>query len=297
VLNALDTDRFRPVDVFIDKRGQWHVFGIPKQPARILNKLDVAFNALHGQFGEDGRVQHILARSGVPYTGSAAAAAATSMNKISAKGLLRQADIKMPQHVVYSPGHDARRKAEKALDLLGAPVVIKPIGRGSSIGVSVAYTVADAAGAIERAATGGSRVLIEEQIRGREATCGIIRHFRGAEYYSLLPVEIQPANEYALFDYHAKYGGGALERCPGNFSAQESATLQERASRVHHALGLGQYSRSDFVIAHDAIYFLEVNTLPGLSSASLMPRSMEAVGSSLPELVTHLITTARNRSS
>jgi D-alanine--D-alanine ligase len=293
VLDALDTDRFRPVDVFIDRRGQWHVFGIPKSPARVLNKIDVAFNALHGQYGEDGRVQHILARSGVPYTGSSAAAAAKSMNKISAKSLLREVGIAMPQHVVYSPSDSAQRKANKAHDLLGAPVVVKPIGRGSSIGVSITYTRADTAAALEAAGADGSRVLIEERVRGREATCGILRDFRGARHYSLLPVEIQPHNADALFDYGAKYEGESLEVCPGNFSWQESIALQDSARRVHVSLGLGQYSRSDFILSGDTIYFLEVNTLPGLSSASLLPRSVDAVGSSLTELVTHVITTTR----
>jgi len=122
-------------------------------------------------------------------------------------------------------------------------------------------------------------VMIEEYIRGTEATCGVIDGFRGVDRYALLPVEI----------VSPKYPGVSQELCPGRFSDEESKEIQRHAVLAHDALGSRHYSRSDFIISRNGIYALEVNTLPSLTPESLFPKSLEAVGSSLPEFLDHII--------
>jgi D-alanine-D-alanine ligase len=136
-------------------------------------------------------------------------------------------------------------------------------------------------------------VMIEEFIKGREATCGVIDNFRGKKTYSLLPVEILKAQNSRFFDYNAKYSGQSREICPGNFTEEEKEGIQAISILAHEVLGLSHYSRSDMIIhPKKGIYLLETNTLPGLTSESLFPRSLEAVGCNLPHFLDHLITLA-----
>ena len=135
--------------------------------------------------------------------------------------------------------------------------------------------------------------MVEENIKGREATCGVVDKFRGNDFYSLLPIEIIKPEKSDFFDYEAKYCGGSQEICPGNFSRDEKEAIQELAVAAHKVLGLRHYSRSDFIISPGrGIYILEVNTLPGLTAESLLPKSLQAVGCSLPDFLDHLITLA-----
>jgi len=118
----------------------------------------------------------------------------------------------------------------------------------------------------------------------------VVDNFRNEEIYSLLPVEIRKSNDSAFFDYQAKYGGKSEEICPGNFTVAEKKIIQNMAKEAHQALGLRHYSRSDFIInPRRGIYILETNTLPGLTSESLLPKSLKAVGCSLPDFLDHLI--------
>ena len=125
-------------------------------------------------------------------------------------------------------------------------------------------------------------VLIEEFIKGKEATCGVVEKFREEPIYSLLPVEIIAPKDFDFFDFEAKYSGKSSEVCPGNFSAKENETIQKMAKEVHKILGLRHYSRTDFIVnPKRGVYVLEANTLPGLTKESLFPKSLKAVGSSL----------------
>jgi D-alanine-D-alanine ligase len=122
---------------------------------------------------------------------------------------------------------------------------------------------------------------------------GILEHFRGQPFYQLPEIEIVPPPKSSFFSIDVKYSGETDEICPGRFHRDEKDELLEAALLVHQALGLRQYSRSDFIVAPEGVYFLEVNTLPGLTSQSLFPRAMQAVGSNYKELILHLLDTAR----
>ena len=137
------------------------------------------------------------------------------------------------------------------------------------------------------------KVLVEEYIKGREATVGVIDDFRGEKTYALMPVEIIPPPEHSFFNYEAKYGGKSIERVPGNFTQEEKNELTNTARAVHEGLGLSHYSRSDFILSPRGLYFLEVNTLPGLTDESLLPKAVAAIGSRLPDFLEHVLDLAQ----
>lgn len=282
---------YRPLDIFIDRHGQWHIEGVPLEPSALHTKIDVAFNALHGSYGEDGKVQALLEAHGIPCTGSDALSSAVGMNKILSKKVFAHHGIKSPywreidsREVKSDPDMVARELFATFL----LPAVVKPVSSGSSVGVSIVRDFASLSPALLAAAVHGDTILVEEFIPGIEATCGVIEGFRGHELYALPPVEIRP--HAGFFDYEAKYQGKSHEIVPATFAESIKKSLEELARMVHRALGLRHYSRSDFIIhPRRGIYVLEVNTLPGLTDESLIPKSLRAVGSDTHELIDHLI--------
>ena len=292
VIDALG-DRYEVLDIFIDRDGVWHHQGIPVKPENVFKRVDVIFNALHGAYGEDGTVQKILDQFNVPYTGSKALASAVGMNKVLSKKVYQSRKLKTPLHVVVSKGENPVDAAKKVFRTFSMPAVVKPVSGGSSVGTSIAKTLADLEQAIEEAWKYSDQALVEEFISGREATCGVVDNFRQEKIYALLPIEIIKPKEAAFFDYNAKYSGKSLEICPGNFSSEEKKIIQEMSQAAHEALGLRHYSRSDFIIhPKRGIYILETNTLPGLTSESLLPKSLSAIGCSLADFLDHLINLA-----
>ncbi|MDP3661271.1 MAG: D-alanine--D-alanine ligase [bacterium] len=290
VLAHIPRERFLPFDVFIDRAGVWHENGLARRPEVILRNTDVAFNALHGEWGEDGGVQEILDAFGARYTGSGRFASRLAMQKAFAKSALEKQGVRTPVWRVLHIGDAAGDSAVALHRSFPQPSVIKPAGLGSSVGVSIVRTIPEIADALARAFAVSGIVLVEEYIDGKEATVGMIDGFRGQELYALLPIEIVPAKGSSFFDYDAKYGGQSQEICPGRFTKEESTELQNVAAHVHRTLGLRHYSRSDFIIhPRRGIYFLEVNTLPGLTPESLLPKSLTAVGSSLSEFLAHVL--------
>jgi len=296
VLNHFSREKYEVIDIFISEDGTWHIHGLPKNEHDALHTLDVVVNAMHGEYGEDGKVQSVLDHMKVPYTGSQAFASALAMRKDLAKQSIKSIGIKTPYWKTITRDESGIDKLAEIFRLIPHPSIVKPAGAGSSVGVSIVKTFSDLSSALEKAFSVSDVAIIEEYISGREATCGVIDDFRGEKYYSLLPVEIVPANDKTFFDYEAKYHGKSQEICPGNFDQEIKVELQRLAKLVHEHLGLRHYSRSDFIIHPTrGIYFLEANTLPGLTSESLLPKSLVAVGSSLPEFLDHIITLARNR--
>ena len=278
-----------PLDILISRDGLWHERGHQKNPGDILKKVDAVINGLHGAYGEDGEVQKLLDAFGVPYSGSGALSSAIAMNKIAAKKIYKNHSLKTPYFLSIPFENLSKQTIRNVYQSLTAPFVVKPSGTGSSIGVYIVQSLPELEEAVVAAAQYSPAVIIEEFIGGKEATCGIIEDFRGKERYSLLPVEIRPRGGF--FDYHSKYGDlGAEEICPGNFSQDESTAIQQMAAAAHRALGLRHYSRSDFIIhPKRGIFILETNTLPGLTEKSLIPKSLQAIGSNIKEFISHLL--------
>lgn len=287
------SDKFIPTDVLIDKKGVWHIDGLPVSPQKVCDMTDVFFIAMHGEYGEDGKVQQILDSFSAKYTGSKALASALGMNKVLAKEIFSNAGLKTPLFKVVMKDEDIDDASRKIFSSFPMPAIIKPRGSGSSVGVSKASTAATLKVGIEEALKYSDVVIVEEFIKGKEATCGVLENYRGQDVYPLFPVEIIKPTESQFFDFNAKYCGGTKEVCPGNFSKQEKDELMRMAVEAHKAVGLRHYSRSDFIInPRRGIYILEVNTLPGLTNESLLPKSLKAIGMSVPAFLEHVITLA-----
>ena len=287
-------DRYHGIDVFIDKTGTWHVSGVATSPDKALHQSDVVWNALHGTYGEDGQVQHILQTYGMPFTGSGSFASSIGMNKVASKDVFKNSGLKVPQHVIVTAEQDTKEnitaQASRIFQTFLMPAVVKPASGGSSVGVSIAYTAADLAQGIANALQYSDKVLIEEYIRGREATCGVVEDYRGQQIYALMPVEIRSKSSN-FFDYESKYtSGGSDEICPGNFTSKEKQIIEDYARRAHEALGLKHYSRSDMIVTPKrGVYILETNSLPGLTEESLLPKALEAGGTSMPVFIDHVL--------
>jgi D-alanine-D-alanine ligase len=291
ILENLQREPYKTVDVFIDKQGVWHVRGLPMAPERALADTDVAINMLHGQYGEDGTVQRILDRVGVPYTGSGAYAAAVSLNKPLTKEILVKHGVRMPRHKVLKVSPNLEKEALEAFRAFSPPVVVKPAAAGSSVGMTLAKTFEEFWEGVKKAFEHSSQVLVEEYIKGKEATAGVVDGLRGEKVYSLLPIEIIPPPAATFFDRDVKYNGQTIERVPGNFTKEETEEIQRLAKLAHEVLGLKGYSRSDFMVTPRGVYFLETNSAAGvgLTKESLLPKSLAAVGVKFEEFLDHII--------
>jgi D-alanine-D-alanine ligase len=238
---------------------------------------DVAFIALHGPFGEDGTIQTLCERLGVPYTGSGPEASRLGMDKLASKLRFESAGLLTPRWLTADPAHPLDRVAG-----LRFPVVVKPVGQGSSLGVSI---VPDAAGlpeAMRTAGQYGQLVLIEEFVQGREVTVGVL------DEAPLPVVEIRPREHF--FDFAAKYTKGQTDYLvPAPLDAATTAAVQEAGRRAHEALGCRHLSRSDIIVSRYGPVVLEVNTIPGFTPTSLLPKAAAHAGISYDELCGRLV--------
>lgn len=285
-------EQYESRDILIDKDGVWHSAGLPQNPANALRHVDVVWNGLHGEYGEDGQVQNVLEHLRIPYTGSESFASALTMNKVLTKNTLSDYGLKMPRHIVLNRDtEDMDTVIFETFRTFPQPSVVKPIALGSSVGVTIAKDFQSFANAIRAAFEKSQKIIVEEFISGREATAGIVDNFRDQKFYQLPPIEIVPPKKNGFYDYHAKYiSDDTGYVCPGNFSDEEKNEIKKMAEIAHKKLGLRHYSRSDFIVnPRRGIYFLETNTLPGMTTHSLIPKSLAAVGCPLPEFLDHII--------
>lgn len=295
VIDALKKLGYTVSDIIVSKGGEWLVNGMVKQPETALMTTDVVFIAMHGAYGEDGTIQRICERLHIPFTGSNSFPSSLAFNKDTTKRALLPHNIKTPKHVKVNKAmtDDLDDLVHLIKNSFGPEYVLKPISSGSSHGIVMVDSVAALASAIARVAETESEFMIEERIRGHEATCAVLENFRDQALYVLPVIEIIPPDTHDFFAADVKYTGATTELVPGRFSFSEKVDIAEVSSIVHTALGLTQYSRSDFMIRDGEVFFLEVNTLPGLTPNSLFPKAAAAVGLSFNGLIDHLVKTAR----
>ncbi len=247
-------------------------------------KPDAVFIALHGGAGENGTVQGLLEILGLPYTGSGVLASALAMDKAFSKRLFEQAGIPTPRWQLFREA-DREAAPERLLSTLGLPCVIKPTCEGSTIGISIVRDASELPAALELAFRYGPEVLAEAFIAGVEITGPVL----GNDDAEVLPlIEIVPAGGF--YDYERKYTPGATEEViPARISEAQAERARELTLRAHHALGCRGLSRVDLIVAPEEVYVLEVNSIPGMTETSLVPRAAEAAGISFPELVDRLV--------
>jgi len=292
-------EEYDPLDIFISKEGVWHMSGIEKNPYKILKTVDVVINAMHGAYGEDGTVQKYLENFGIPYTGSDSMASALSMNKIMSKDIFNRFGLKTPHHVLIEKSEDGVTKEmiNKINENLPFPIIIKPINSGSSLGVTIADNATQVKDALNKSFEHSSKIMAEEFIRGKEATCGVIENFRGQNFYTLLPVEIVQNKKDLFYDYDSKYKNlESRYKISGSFNENEKFKIQETASLIHKILGLRHYSRSDFILhPKRGLFVLEVNSLPEITHRSSFIKSLEAVGGNIKEFLSNLLSKTLKR--
>ncbi len=254
-------------------------------------QLDAAFILLHGIHGEDGTMQGFLELLGIPYQGAGVLGSALAMDKDLAKTLYRLHGLPVASWEMASPG-DVRDPGA-LLERLRLPLVVKPVRQGSSIGMSVVREAGELPGALQQAFAHDRQVMAEEFIRGREITVGVL----GNDELTALPlVEVIPGEQYDFFDYEAKYKPGAsLEVCPAEVSEGIRSKAQEYGLIAHRALQLRGYSRTDMIVRGEDIFILETNTIPGMTSTSLLPQAAAQAGLSFAALLDRLIELALER--
>ncbi|MCH5276990.1 MAG: D-alanine--D-alanine ligase [Desulfovibrionaceae bacterium] len=250
---------------------------------------DAAFLNLHGQPGEDGLVQALLERAGCPYQGSGPAGSFLALNKAAAKALFRRAGLRVPPGVFLPRRPPADWKPD-----LRFPLFVKSNTGGSSLDLFRARNEAELETALDALFGAGQEVLIEEMLTGSEVTCGVL-DVNGKGPEALPPILIVPRRDF--FDYHDKYApDGAQELCPAPLPDEVLDRVRRAAVAAHRCLGLAAYSRADFILTPDSqLYLLEVNTLPGMTAASLVPKEAAALGMDFGELLESLLEDAIRR--
>lgn len=257
--------------------------GLCRRPA--VRDAEVVFLVLHGLDGEGGRIQAVLELGRKPYTGSGVLASALAMEKASAKRVLRGAGIPTPEFSFFegerAPPPETRGKEIAAL---GFPVVVKPSRVGSSVGLTLANDFDEVDAGIAAARRHDPRVLVERMLPGREFTVGVLEPLSGGAPEALGIGEI--ITRTRLFDYHSKYTPGIAEEVfPARIPERLAGTLSELAVATHRALGLRHFSRVDFRLDENGEpSVLEANTLPGMTTRSLLPQSAAVAGIGFPEL-------------
>lgn len=246
--------------------------------------FNVAFLCLHGKYGEDGTLQGMLELIGLPYIGSGVWSSALAMDKVKSKIFYQAAGMATPPSIILS-ANDEVHPAE-IVDHLGEHCVVKPATEGSALGVFIVEGADAIQTAIEQAHTLDHEILVEKYIDGKELTVAVI----GNDNPQALPIiEIVPMNDF--YDYEAKYKPGASQHlCPAPLSEQLTREIQDMAVQAHKVLGCAGVSRSDFILDTSGQHWiLETNTIPGMTSTSLLPDAARAAGISFSQLCTMLI--------
>ena len=241
----------------------------------ILKKQDIVFNALHGGIGENGKIQAWMNENGIPNTGSGPDSSALCMDKEKSKSIATRNNIPTPKwEMLFST--DER-------STLPIPFVVKPNDQGSTVGLTIVHNESEIVPAIIEAFAHGVLVMVEEYIHGRELTVTVL----GDKAYPI--VEIRPSHE--LYDYECKYTPGMSQYiCPAEIPEKLTKSIQHDTELIFKALGCDVYARADYLLDENGqYYFLEMNTLPGMTSTSLVPKSVKVTGISFDELIKKII--------
>ncbi len=249
-------------------------------------KFDYAYIMQHGTPGENGLMQGYLEMLGVPHSGCNAFVSAITFDKFSCKSYLKDVDyVKCADDMFLRKGEPVEGLAEKAVKKLGLPMFVKPTDGGSSFGVTKVKTVEDFDKAVEYAFAEGNMLIAEGAIVGRELTCAV--YFDGTEHVALPVIEIISDNEF--FDYEAKYNGHSREVCPAQIPDSLKDEIQAVSKKIYAHLGCSGLVRVDYIASEDGLYFLEVNTIPGMTSASLVPQMVRAAGMNMTDFLSGII--------
>lgn len=281
----------------LEEKG-YKVARIELEPLTLRSQLEgcgakVVFNAVHGMYGEDGRLQCLLEAMHMPYTGSRMLASAVAMDKVATKKFLVAEKISTADYLIFSKksGLNLQEMQDEICRVLGTQAVIKAADQGSSIGVVIVKAASEIIPALEEAFKFSENVLVEKCIQGRELTVSLMEE---DGLPKALPV-IMIAPHSGSYDFHSKYTKGATDYLvPAPLSEAVTRQVQELAVRTYLTLGLSGVARVDVMLDEaDQGYVLEANTVPGMTPTSLVPKAAAAVGISFPELCEKILVSAR----
>ncbi len=289
---ALGTDQPENVDEYFiqeDKKTVHVKNYIAAVNSTLFDDIDIVFNGLHGQWGEDGTIQSLFEMKGIRYTGSGVLASSISMNKNFAKVMFKHWGVQTPKWLIYSTGEDFDQLLGEIKIKLKFPCVVKPNDQGSAIGLSICRSETELPEAIKLATKYSPVVILEEFIAGREITVGILNN------HAFPVLEIKPKHEF--YDYTCKYTKGMSEYIvPAEIPEVVSEHVKQQALLAYNSVGCISYGRIDFRLSEELKpYCLEVNTLPGMTSTSLLPKTAKAGNISFEELVERIVKNALNK--
>jgi D-alanine-D-alanine ligase len=252
------------------------------------SKAEVVFNAVHGFYGEDGRLQTLLEIREMPYTGSGMIASVSCMDKVITKRMLRDAGISTPACLIVNKKKSGIK--EKIMQRFSLPVVIKPASQGSSIGVEIVKEENQLDEALANAFKYSRDILVEAFIGGKELTVSMMQ--KDGEVVALPVIHIAPHS--GMYDYHSKYTKGATEYiCPADLDEETTKKVQEISKQAYEVLGCSGVARADVMLDEEGNgYVLEINTVPGMTATSLVPKAAAAAGISFPELCNIILQSA-----
>jgi D-alanine-D-alanine ligase len=290
VFDNLDRNKFAPVRVLIDEH-EWTAYDddgkypIDKNDFSFIKnnlkvKFEYAFIVIHGTPGEDGKLQGYLDMVGVPYNTSSAAITALTFQKFHCNQFLKNFGINVPEAILIKP--DDEINESQIIEKVGLPCFVKPTDGGSSFGITKVKKDNDLLPAIKEAFNHGTEIVVEENIEGREVTCGV---YRDKEGIKALPVtEIISENEY--FDYDAKYNGKSKEITPAELTDLMTTQLQSLTKEIYGVLGMKGIARIDYIISKDNVpYLIEINSVPGMSKESIVPQMVNSSKLSLIDII------------
>jgi len=279
------SDKYKPIDILIDKNGDWHMNGLVVSFEKIFHGVDVIFNALHGDSARQNNFHQIFDQWKIPYTGSGAFVSAVVNNKILSKEHLYKLGVNIPKHIlipVFQKDFDGPKetypmqKAEEIIRKLPPPYLVRPLDSKTSMGTHVCKTLIDLTHAIKDGVDHNTSLLIEEFIEGKKASVGVVANFRNQKIYTFPP--------------------------EGDLSKTEKNEIEKLAKTIHSHFNLDHYSESSFMVKKfiqkkpSEIYITSVRHLPDLSKDSTMVKYLESVGSNMHEFIDHIISQARQES-
>ena len=249
-------------------------------------KFDFGYIMQHGRPGENGLLQGYFEMLGIPFSSCSAFVSAVAFDKYACKNYLRDVDfVKCAPDAYVRKGADLEAFSANVAGKLKFPVFVKPTEGGSSFGITRVVNPEDLVPAIQFAFSEGPTVLVEQGVSGRELTCAA--YFDGTDVRTLPLIEIVSENDY--FDYDAKYNGFSQELCPAPVSDEVRALVQETTAKIYRRMGCSGIVRVDFILAEEGLYFLEINTIPGMTSASLVPRMIRTAGMDMTSFLSTII--------
>jgi len=295
IRKSLDTSKYEVFNIEILSNGTYLFEGQPAEFGACVNDIDIALLALHGSFGEDGKLQRKLDEHSIPYTGSDSLSSAVAFSKLLTKQVFEKFSIKTPAYIVVEKSDclseiALANKAGEVFTSFPQPCVVKPTTAGSSLGVSVCGTKAEIEKGLQEAFQYGEKVLVEEYITGREEVISIVEELRDQDMYVLPPIEIAYPSGKKVFDFESKYNFPFKETPLTVFDEDLMARLSQEAVRAYEVLRLDDYSKIDIIIHQTrGIFVLEANTLPALIPGAPFTKGLDAVGVSISDFLDHLI--------